>query len=57
MKVQFRALTEYKRPGIHLWYPKDGLSASSMHPVVGPDANGWWLFEADISQNVSIGFK
>jgi 1,4-alpha-glucan branching enzyme len=57
MKVQFRALTEYKRPGIHLWYPKDGLSASSMHPVAGPDANGWWLFEADISQNVSIGFK
>jgi 1,4-alpha-glucan branching enzyme len=58
MKVQFRALTEYKRPGLHIWNEKDSHTAlGSLHPVSGADANGWWLFEADLSQNISIGFK
>ncbi|HYH03321.1 MAG TPA: hypothetical protein VEC37_09485, partial [Bacillota bacterium] len=57
MKIKFHVLAESTRPGLHIWDEKDShFPLRYLHPVAGPE-NNWWLFESELDQNLSIGFK
>lgn len=57
MKIQFHVFTEFLRPGLHIWDKKDShFPLRYLHPLSGPE-NGWWQFETELDQNLSIGFK
>jgi 1,4-alpha-glucan branching enzyme len=57
MKIQLHVFTQFARPGVHIWDEKDDhFALRYLHPSPEPD-NGWWNFETDLPQNISIGFK